>query len=348
MQEKRNSIRWEYPLVDFFRMIAALLVAAIHVAPFQSYSENADYFFTYCIGRIAVPFFLMVTGYFVLGSKDLEQQSEKVRKTLLNLGKLYGLVILIYLPINYYSGNLPRSVGEVFRQIFFDGTFYHLWYLPGTMIGIVIVFLLFRYTRGKTAVFVTFLLYLVGIFGDSYYGLVLKVPGIKEIYDFIFGFSSYTRNGIFFTPVFLMLGAWIGREQYRISKEAGKIGLIISILGLLAEGGLTRYFELQKHNSMYLCLIPASFFLMNLLLLRKTKVKKEKRYMMLRNISLWIYLFHPICIIGVRGIAKLVNKKAVFVDNSLVFYILVCVSSFVVSFILQYGLNFVKNKNMRF
>lgn len=57
----------EYAGIDFFRIFAAVLVIAIHTAPFSVISGDLDFLLTYCLGRIAVPFFLMTTGYFVLG-----------------------------------------------------------------------------------------------------------------------------------------------------------------------------------------------------------------------------------------------------------------------------------------
>lgn len=47
-----------YGGIDHFRMIAAFLVVAIHIAPLSYWNENIDYLITYCLGRVAVPFFL--------------------------------------------------------------------------------------------------------------------------------------------------------------------------------------------------------------------------------------------------------------------------------------------------
>ena len=55
-----------YAGVDLFRIPAALMVAAIHIAPFSTWNRVGDVLLTYCLGRIAVPFFLMVTGFFLL------------------------------------------------------------------------------------------------------------------------------------------------------------------------------------------------------------------------------------------------------------------------------------------
>ena len=55
-----------YAGVDWFRLPAALLVIAIHTAPLSGISKGLDAAVTYGLGRIAVPFFLMTTGYFLL------------------------------------------------------------------------------------------------------------------------------------------------------------------------------------------------------------------------------------------------------------------------------------------
>lgn len=97
--------------LDRFRLVAAILVVGIHVAPFDSISVELDYYLTYCIGRIGVPYFLMLTGYFVLSAYQSEQYREKIRRLVLKLGIMYGCVTILYLPINWYAGKLPHGAG---------------------------------------------------------------------------------------------------------------------------------------------------------------------------------------------------------------------------------------------
>ena len=49
---------------------------------------------------------------------------------------------------------------------------------------------------------------------------------------------------------------------------------------------------------------------------------------MLRRLSTWIYLTHPFCIILVRGAAKALHLENLFVENSLLHYLAVCILSF--------------------
>lgn len=113
----------EYAGIDFFRIFAAVLVIAIHTAPFSVVSGGLDFLLTYCLGRIAVPFFLMTTGYFVLGPWNAGgcRDDARIRRFLKKTLLLYLAASLVYLPVNLYSGGLPDTAGGFLRMIFSTG-----------------------------------------------------------------------------------------------------------------------------------------------------------------------------------------------------------------------------------
>ena len=83
--------------LDRFKFIAAFFVVAIHTSPLSSFSANADFLLTRVLARTAVPFFLMVTGYFLLPQYLFEKSMDR-RPLLLFLKKtvlLYGIAILL-------------------------------------------------------------------------------------------------------------------------------------------------------------------------------------------------------------------------------------------------------------
>ena len=51
--------------LDLFRLAAVMLVVANHTSPLVSVSPLWDFWFTRVLARVAVPFFLMVSGYFL-------------------------------------------------------------------------------------------------------------------------------------------------------------------------------------------------------------------------------------------------------------------------------------------
>lgn len=54
----------DYVGIDYFRVVAAFLIVAIHTSLFASVSGTGDFIFTRIIARVAVPFFFMTSGFF--------------------------------------------------------------------------------------------------------------------------------------------------------------------------------------------------------------------------------------------------------------------------------------------
>ena len=115
--------RQNYGGLDRFRVVAALLVIAIHTSPLASMNEGMDFFLTRILARTAVPFFFMVTGHFTAAGfmsaadKNLSGLIKYLKKTLL----LYVFCILLYLPIGIYAGHYAElTFGGLFRMLIFE------------------------------------------------------------------------------------------------------------------------------------------------------------------------------------------------------------------------------------
>jgi len=338
-----------YGGIDRFRLIAALLVVAVHTFPLVSLSPLTDFILTHVLARVAVPFFLMATGFFLLpamlpflkhkntagtgrnstkGHKIFSQEKKVDYKALkIYLKKtafIYLLVVLMYLPLNIYTGRTAEMLkpSSLIRELAFGGTFYHLWYLPASMLGLLAVCILLNSFNWKGVLFITGLLYTAALLGDSYYGLALKFDGLKNFYDLLFICFDYTGNGLLMAPVFIALGggAALSGRNYPVAAYAA--GLSASITLLVTEGLFLKQLGWQRHDSMYIMLLPCLFFLFRLLLNIGGKASKA-----LRNIALIIYLVHPLCIVLVRGIGKASDLTSLLVDNSMIHYAAVVVTS---------------------
>lgn len=352
--------------LDLFKMIAAFLVVAIHTSPLESFSPEADFFFTRILCRIAVPFFFMVTGQFVLSGYLREKIQRSGRFPLWQYMKkvlfLYGIAILIYLPVGIYAGHYKGlTILSVFRMLLFDGTFYHLWYFPGLIVGILLFLALWRICPPGWMAPVVTVLYLLGLLGDSYWGLVQQAKGISAVYEWCFGIFSYTRNGIFFAPLFLWMGAWLGNsvKTERMTHQAANwqansktvqtanwqvnsrnvqtdsriwdaVGLALTLLFMTAEGFWLRNLQWQRHDSMYLMLPFCMFFLYRLLLGIEIKIPRN-----VPTASTWVYMLHPALIVAVRIPAKIPAVGKVL-GNSLVFYLTVSVLSGISAFFMAW------------
>ena len=64
--ENKSSIVRSYTGIDVFRLAAALLIIAIHTSPLADLSGMGDFVLTRVIARVAVPFFFVTSGFFLI------------------------------------------------------------------------------------------------------------------------------------------------------------------------------------------------------------------------------------------------------------------------------------------
>lgn len=214
-----------WPALDSFRLLAVLLVVVNHTSPLADCTVAGDFWLTRVLARVAVPFFLMTSGYFLSPNGW-----HGTRRQLKKLCLLYGISVLLYLPLNLYNGGFDGPL-DFLKKLLIDGTFYHLWYFPAAILGILTARQL-SCLGPRAALIAAGGLYLVGLGGDSYYGLAAQVPMLKVFYDGFFTVCSHTRNGLFYAPLFLLLGA-AGRTW---SRRISVPGLGLSLLAMSAEG----------------------------------------------------------------------------------------------------------------
>ena len=337
MAEKKS-----YAGIDCFRFIAALLIVAIHTSPLASFSETGDFILTRIIARIAVPFFLMTSGFFLISryTYNTEKLGAFVKKTAL----IYGAAILIYIPINIYNGyfKMDNLLPNIIKDVVFDGTLYHLWYLPASIIGAVIAWYLVKKLNYPKALIVTSVLYLIGLFGDSYYGITEKISCLNSLYSYIFQVTDHTRNGIFFAPIFFIIGGFIADNRPQITFGKSIWGFAISFTLMFGEAFALHHFDLQRHDSMYVFLLPCMYFLFNAIL-----HFKGERFVTLRTASLIIYIIHPMMIVVIRLFSKLLHLQNLLVENSIVHYFMVCLTSVVFSVVLTAMWNKYKPKKVK-
>lgn len=352
MLSKSHSTHY-YGFLDYFKFFCAVLVIAIHTYPLASFDKTANFIFTGVISRIGVPFFFMVTGFFLL--PKVSDPSKSAFSTLGHFfkktGFLYLFTIVFYLPINVYAGYFKQEhlVQNIFKDILMDGTFYHLWYLPAAITGVFLTALLLKCLGKIGCSILCILLYIIALLGDSYYGLSTSIPFITSFYDHLFSWMEYTRNGIFFAPIFLFLGYLL----YERNKDSTSLSIfslkrntllfIVSFFFLLLEGLLLHRFSLQRHDSMYIMLVPVMFFLFEILII-SSKMYRIPSNKMMRTLSMIVYVIHPYTIILLRGVAKVWKLEKLLIQNSLIHFIMVSITSIIASYFIIQVTNLISDR----
>jgi serine/alanine racemase len=317
--------------LDRVKLLAAILVVANHTSPLLSFGSDIAVALSGIVTRIAVPIFFMTSGYFYFRklTRDARTDNRTLRGYLGKIGKLYGIAILLYVPLNLYTGYFKDdfSLSSLLKDIVFDGTFYHLWYLPALLIGITLTTFLYRKVSLNSLLAISGMLYIVGLLGDSYYGFIAGSPGISGIYDRLFTVFDYTRNGLFYAPIYLALGAYAAKRKQRVRSPLANACLFFGSLAcMLGEGMLLHSAEIPRHDSMYVFALPATFYLFQWALQWKGKSNKVSR-----DWRVWIYILHPAAIVFVRGAAKAVKLESLFIANSLIHFVSVCLLSIIMA-----------------
>lgn len=298
---------------DRFRLVAAVLVIAIHTSPLMSVNATCNFLLTRVFARVAVPFFFAMTGYFA-DFRSAARIGRLAVKTLV----MYAAAIVIYLPFGTYSATL--------RMLLFDGAFYHLWYFPACVTGALIVFALKKLSTVPAFV-IAGALYVIGVFGDSYYGLTAGLPPVRAMYDLFSGIFSYTRNGLFFAPLFMLIGSALSERRLRENRFMAGTGLALSLLMMTAEGLLLKDIASAPRDNMIFSLIPATVFLFELL--ASFRVKPRPRC---RKAAMWIYVLHPIAGYWTGVLTERLGIENFSARHSFLNFVLVTALSFAAAF----------------
>ncbi len=326
--------------LDKARLISACLIIMVHTMPLASINGKASFLLSEVFCRIAVPLFLMITGYYIM------KKSLKDKKVLIDYTKrvliYYVISIIIYLPINIYNGVFSSlTFLGLLKELLITGTFYHLWYFPALILGIWITYFILKNMKEKQASIIFVILFMIGLLGDSYYGLLNGISLLENIYGVIFKIFDYTRNGLFYVPIFLYLGYLSNSQKLKIEKKKNIILIIVSLILMLIEGYLLHSQAYQEHTSMYLFLVPLMIFIFMYLI---NNPGKEEKY--LRRVSTVIYIIHPWFIVLIVKLSGLLKLNKYLTDNTIIHFILVFILTILFSFIFEYLLEKAPKKKL--
>lgn len=341
------SEKKEYRALDFMKFVAAFLVAAIHIPPFEEIAPVFSHEFQQVICRMAVPFFFVCTGYFI-GEKIADK--DKVKKYLLHIIKMYVWWSLLYLiPIIDRFWKKKRSVTgnilELARRFFLIGSYIQLWYLLATVVAVLLLYLLvtrFRWCmRGIVSAAVV--LYLIGVCHNTYrHAFDTVLPAANEIKWYLSVFAT-ARNGIFFGFPFVTMGYLFRTKADHIRKMTyGWHTVFFLVLMMLEEWIVTHKIGESSHD-MYLLtpLVTANLFLAAAFFPVGERMGKAAKVM--RALSTEIFLLHMLVYFWYK---KILEAMELDMGNHLVRYLVVVSVSVLIGLILIYRKKKDKNREI--
>ena len=316
----------QYPLIDILKYLFAFLVIAVHTFPFSDIDPTFNLLFIASICRLAVPFFFVASSFFFF------RKQHKIDHYLKRITLLYLVWTIIYMPFIIKgflgSSNIGLSLLRLVIDLFINGSYYHLWFLPALLLGMYLANSVYQKWGLKNLVYLSIILYVIGYF-INIYGYHLNLTLINNYLDVF----ETSRNGLFFALPYITIGLLLVKKKDDFRSDL--VGFIISLGAFAFE--IYIYFKmgyLNSLSSMYLSLWPLSYFLFALVLDLSAKYS-FKDHFILRRSSTFIYTSHIIFAIIL----------APFLNNQLIYYLLVSLSSALSALILlklERHLSFIK------
>ncbi|MFT6215027.1 MAG: surface polysaccharide O-acyltransferase-like enzyme [Roseivirga sp.] len=307
-----------YLALDLLKAVLMVMILAIHSSFLFDYSQALGHIMNNGLFRVAVPLFLIISGYFSVRAFSEGKAVGWIKR----IAVMYLVWTLVYLPfwVDMVQFNPFRS----FIDLIFG--FYHLWYISSLLWGGIILYLL----RGKSDRFLlvsALLLFVIGVFIEyaGEYDLFLNIP----IIDRLFSLNFIHRNFLFIGFPFLTIGYLIKKTgfEHRLKKPTLLLLLLIATLLFLMESALL-YFKLSGYGGfdvylMSFIVCPIIFVLVLNSNIKLTKFKTESMGLYLAA----VYFIHPVFII---------NYSKVFDFDSITLMFLTLISSLIASyFIIQ-------------
>lgn len=265
--------------LDILKIILAISVVFLHCHFLKDISIIGYYSTVEGLFRLAVPTFLVISGFYFFYIKDFND----LKKWVIRLGSLYLIWMMIYSPFWLSLNNIPKTLFTLFNG------YYVLWYLIGALFSGVIVFCI-RNLSKKIHIFLILTLFSLGCIIQ----LIGNLHVFDGVIDKVLNFNAIHRNFLFFCLPFFLIGYLINKyEVYKKLKISFSV-LFILLLLVVFESNLNRIFVSSSENldQIFSLLLtsPALFlYFKSKNLLGKTKD--------LASLSTAIYLIHPMILI---------------------------------------------------
>lgn len=328
-----------YYSIDIAKFICAILVIAIHSAPFGSDALILNYSLKHYIARIAVPFFFVASGFFYFKSNDYhDYNTTKAKKYLARLFFLYAFWCLVYFPYHIdacfkNSKGMVHGVLIYLKSFVFEGGHFHLWYVISLFFAILILSIFIKCRMKINHVLViSVVLYCIGLLGQGYSFLLNPLREYSVIWNalvFIKKIIGTTRNGLFEGLLFVTMGLILATYKNNLASKKNLLLFFFSMIGVGFEILFIHFVGGKIENDFYIFLAPAVWFLF--LYVSRIKLKANSTCVILRKMSSLMYFGH----ILVKDLVEYIMKSlALELKESCLPFVLTVVLSTLFSYLI--------------
>lgn len=273
--------------LDALKLVLAVLVTLFHAQALAAFSPELALLADKGFGRIVVPVFLLINGYFF--QSQLARGAHRAWLTWVAV--LYGLCMLLYLP--FWMGELPPGPmgAAVFVGRWLLG-FAHLWYLAGLLLaGLLLVAL--RHWSARRLAALALALWLLGVVLQ--YAAAYQWAGEGSVAARVLASVHSYRNGLLLSFPYFCMGYLLRTQRVpeRLPNEVVAVLFGLALVGLLGEAMIHVRLTppgMQIDNPLFALVAAPVVFLVAL------RLPMRAPALPLSALAIGIYLLHPLAI----------------------------------------------------
>lgn len=288
----RQIDRQSYASIDVVKFIMAMIVVAIHVHPLEYVDNEIIKIGFKIISPCAVPFFFLVTGYFLgkkLIYKTWTDNKLILNKTISKTIKMYVIWSIVYLPLAiwdyvYNEHSFWTDILSYIHGFLLVGDHYNswiLWYLLSAIYGFIFIFFFIRRgTSKKNILLYATVMLLIGHALSAfcaYQGVFPKF--LITIQKCLYG-TGRLATGVFYISLGLFIAQTFDKKISHIKS------IMLIFIGLCISAILLLYLPFFSFLGTIFCSIGIFIATLNV------KLRNRNIYQRLRNYSVVIYFTH--------------------------------------------------------
>ncbi len=255
--------------IDTLRTIAAFLIISHHV----SYPAVPNLFsiLSKIIGQWALPFFFVISGYFLTCKGELYTRSMKTIQRIIWITIIWSI---LYIPLRLFTDGLIDGITNIISLSFLNKT--HLWFLIALVIGFLTINFIETYRLNKivfplSILFLTYYYFSSPNYINAFYPN-LEVP--ENIRNYLYGIT------------WIFYGHYLSQNK-TLSLRLSYILVIVGFISSIIEGYLLGV------TLSYIGTIPLVIGIVNIALNGPNFLKWNKVSKIGGRYGLGIYLIHP-------------------------------------------------------
>lgn len=294
--------------IDCGRLAGAMLIVVLHTGLFSGENPFLDTVAArclMCLPRIAVPFFLCLSGYYYIDG--LLSRKKLFKRRFLQYFTTYAVWSLIYsaAAFLYLVPTGKRSPGKFFieRIVYFFtlGGYTHLWYMLALIYAMCVAALFYNMLGKRGLAILAFFgipLFAAGCLGSAYYELGVKIPVLSAVFRAPY-FENVSRIVCLGIPLFM--SGYFVRALEIVNKKAVKILLCLSAAFFILEIFIFAFSpRMPARTEIFLSLYPLAVLALRMMLTAPIMPSKYMKALslFLRGFSGFLYFVHPLVMEG--------------------------------------------------